>query len=165
MGMDVYGLKPKTSKGEYFRNNVWWWHPLWDYCTYISPELTSKVQDGHSNSGDGLNAVDSRKLGFAIQDSVENGKAEEYVNEYYEVIHQLPDEKCFCVKKNIFEAFTVSGPIPFPVEVGDKEPNPECQTCKGTGMQRNWNSNYHINVTNIQQFSEFLIDCGGFQIC
>jgi hypothetical protein len=28
MGMDVYGKEPKSDKGEYFRNNVWWWRPL-----------------------------------------------------------------------------------------------------------------------------------------
>ena len=27
MGMDVYGLEPRKEKGEYFRNNVWWWRP------------------------------------------------------------------------------------------------------------------------------------------
>ncbi|QOR55575.1 MAG: hypothetical protein UMS36scaffold28_65 [Phage 59_13] len=29
MGMDVYGVKPKSKQGEYFRNNVWSWRPLW----------------------------------------------------------------------------------------------------------------------------------------
>lgn len=28
MGMDVYGLKPKNKKGEYFRANVWSWRPI-----------------------------------------------------------------------------------------------------------------------------------------
>ena len=31
MGMDVYGENPKNEKGEYFRNNVWWWRPLGDF--------------------------------------------------------------------------------------------------------------------------------------
>ena len=47
----------------------------------------------------------------------------------------------------------------------NKIPNPECKNCKGSGMQRNWNANYYIDVDNIQNFAEFLIDCGGFQIC
>ena len=39
MGMDVYGKKPKGEKGDYFRNNVWWWRPLWQYCASSAPEL------------------------------------------------------------------------------------------------------------------------------
>ena len=47
----------------------------------------------------------------------------------------------------------------------DTVPDSECATCKGTGLQPNWNKSYHINIENIQNFAEFLIDCGGFQIC
>jgi len=31
MGYDVYGVKSKSETGNYFRNNVWWWRPLWNY--------------------------------------------------------------------------------------------------------------------------------------
>ena len=165
MGMDVYGLKPKTEKGAYFRNNVWYWHPLWNYCCELLPELTSKVESGHDNSGDGLNAVDSRKLGFAVQNSVEDGSAEIYITEYYCEINALPDEQCYCTKESLMDVFIMSGTVPFPKAAGNKDPNPECNTCKGTGSQPNWNRSYHLNLENIQNFAEFLIDCGGFQIC
>lgn len=29
MGFDLYGEAPKKESGEYFRNSVWWWRPLW----------------------------------------------------------------------------------------------------------------------------------------
>lgn len=165
MGMDVIGNDPENETGEYFRNNVWWWHPLWSYCCHISPELAGKVESGHDNSGDGLDAVDSRKLGFIVQQSVTTGAAQEYVDEYNKDTATLPDEPCFCVKQSLMDVFSMSGDIPFPKSSEDKIPNPECHTCKGSGMQRNWNTNYHIDVDNIQSFAEFLIDCGGFQIC
>jgi len=165
MGMDVYGLKPKTEKGKYFRNNVWWWHPLWSYCCHTCPELANKVESGHDNSGDGLNAVDSRRLGFIIQESVASGAAQEYVIEYDKDTTSLPDEQCHCTKESLMDLFTVSGTVPFPKASGNKDPNPECYACQGTGMQPNWNKNYHINVENIEKFAEFLIDCGGFEIC
>jgi hypothetical protein len=28
MGFDLYGIKATSKKGEYFRNNIWWWRPL-----------------------------------------------------------------------------------------------------------------------------------------
>ena len=62
MGMDVYGTEPKNEKGEYFRNNVWWWHPLWSYCQENYPDITASVKKGHDNSGDGLDDEDSTKL-------------------------------------------------------------------------------------------------------
>ena len=52
MGMDVYGKAPTAEVGEYFRRNVWGWRPLWDMCLDLFPELTEKVEYGHSNDGD-----------------------------------------------------------------------------------------------------------------
>ena len=54
MGMDVYGRNPTTKQGEYFRNNVWWWHPLADYCTSVAPDITAQCNSWHHNDGDGL---------------------------------------------------------------------------------------------------------------
>ena len=106
MGMDVYGLKPKNPKGEYFRNNVWWWHPLWDYCCQTCPEITLRVTNGHDNSGDGLGSVSSRKLGLRIQELIKNGSAEKYITQYYDHLNALPDEPCFCVRESIFQIFS-----------------------------------------------------------
>ena len=44
MGMDVFGLEPRKEKGEYFRNNVWWWRPLWDFVAHID-ELYSEEKN------------------------------------------------------------------------------------------------------------------------
>jgi len=83
MGMDVYGLNPqlKSEKpeidwndsteeqrdqyfeainvfesenpGYYFRNNVWWWRPLWDYtCDVCKSVMTEEdIQRGEYNEG------------------------------------------------------------------------------------------------------------------
>jgi len=29
--------------GTYFRNNLWWWHPLWTYLEEVAPHLTEGV--------------------------------------------------------------------------------------------------------------------------
>jgi len=31
MGFDIYGSSPKSEKGKYFRNSVWWWRPLAEF--------------------------------------------------------------------------------------------------------------------------------------
>lgn len=178
MGMDVYGRKPKTEKGEYFRNNVWYWHPLWDYCEYISPDITKAVNSPHSNDGDGLGAVASRRLGFALKESVTNGTAEAYVKEYYEKMANLPKSPCVCtVVKSTEDSigtqlslmlsqmlYDPTGTIPFPKEI-TRDPIEDCSSCNGTGLVNSFSSHYHINLQNISDFSDFLIDCGGFNIC
>ncbi len=194
MGMDVYGKKPKTQKGEYFRNNVWYWHPLWDYCQYVSPEIATKVNYPHSNDGDGLDNVNARKLGFALSASIEDGTAEEYIENYYDMVKNSPQESCFCVysfntpessfsqildsliksvsvvksELTLEESYDKNGSIPFPKtveEIKPHDPKPDCNSCNGTGLVPNSKSHYHITLENIQSFSEFLIDCGGFEIC
>ena len=42
MGMDVYGKNQTSEKGSYFRNNVWWWRPLWNYCEELHGDITHK---------------------------------------------------------------------------------------------------------------------------
>ena len=165
MGMDVCGNKPISQKGEYFRNNVWWWHPLWDYCCYIDQSLIKRVPGAHENSGDGLGLVASRTLGLKLQHAIDSGEAQKYVDSYYESVNSSSDQPCFCLKESLFEVFSITGHIPFPKSLGNKNPDPECHTCKGSGLRPNWLKSYHINVENIQNFAEFLIDCGGFQIC
>ena len=70
----------QANPGVYFRNNVWWWRPLWDYCRYVAPELINDDlwSDGHHNSGDGLDDKDAKELGILLIKSFENGKFEEF---------------------------------------------------------------------------------------
>jgi hypothetical protein len=70
MGMDVYGRNPTSKEGEYFRNNVWWWRPLAEYCMEVAPEIAARCEGWHYNDGDGLNGLDSGALAEAC-----NGKS------------------------------------------------------------------------------------------
>ena len=78
MGMDVYGNKPKNKDGEYFRNNVWWWRPLWDYCLDNYPSIAGKVEHGHSNDGDGLAAGDAKKLAILLKKDIDDWPSEQF---------------------------------------------------------------------------------------
>ena len=53
MGFDVYGMDPQTEKGHYFRNNVWFWRPLWQLiCEECNDILTKKqMESGCYNDG------------------------------------------------------------------------------------------------------------------
>ena len=70
----------QANPGAYFRNNVWWWRPLWDFCRYVAPELINDDLhiDGHNNGGSGLNDEEAKELGVLLIKSFENGKYEEF---------------------------------------------------------------------------------------
>lgn len=141
MGMDVYGNNPTNDTGTYFRNNVWWWRPLWDYCCHVSPDIAGKVKLAHENSGDGLDNIDSIKLSMALDESINNGTAERYVLQY-----------------NITRTETI------PCECSYVYENSDCAICNGTGIQENFLKYYHIDVDNIKKFRDFLVYSGGFKI-
>lgn len=159
MGMDVIGRKPKKEVGKYFRRNVWGWHPLWDYCKKIHPDLVEKVKNGHSNDGDGLGMRDSKKLAKALVHDVFVGAAEKYVTGYKAYNNSLPEEPCkFCAgtgKRTDWPEYCTKEHI---------ESCNGCNSCNGTGKVKSFETWYGLEVEDICEFSEFLYNCGGFKI-
>ena len=151
MGMDVYGNKPKGEKGDYFRNNVWWWRPLWQYCHSSAPELINedKFVSGTYNDGAGLNAMKAAKLGVKLLTLIENGNCATYKRERDLYLESLEDDNCSRCNNN---------------NRGHNKKK-ECKSCDGKGTQENWNKHYPFDEDNVKEFAEFLIDSGGFKIC
>lgn len=155
MGMDVFGKAPRSEKGEYFRNNVWWWHPLWSYCEEVVPDIAGQVEYGHSNDGDGLDAEAAVELAQRLQAAIDAGATAQYAAERQSALAALPGEVCsICGGTGSRQEPPLIGPGPIP-----------CNGCNGTGQVRPWETNYPFEVANVQEFAEFLQDCGGFAIC
>lgn len=152
MGMDVYGRKPKSKTGEYFQANVWYWHPLWQYCEDMHPTLANedKVPYAHSNDGSGLKSIDATNLGKLILKDIESGKAQEYILNRDQYLNSLPLEDCdFC---------QTTGLRSWPE--GDKT----CNACNGIGQVKNFLTHYYLELSVLEEFANFLIDSGGFNI-
>jgi hypothetical protein len=73
MGMDVFGNAPRSDRGAYFRNNVWWWHPLWQYCETVATDIIPDGNPGHSNSGWGLNEAGANALAERLELALRSG--------------------------------------------------------------------------------------------
>jgi hypothetical protein len=161
MGMDVYGKAPKSERGEYFRNNIWWWRPLWDYCEEVAPDLCSNV-DGHSNSGDGLDDKGAEQLSQILKIRLSDGSVDKYAQEREVYLSALPKEVCdFCDGVGIVQVKEgwpdyVEGQVTF------RDP---CNACNGTKEKEPWQRHYPFSKENVQEFAEFLADSGGFEIC
>lgn len=172
MGMDVYGKKPKSEVGEYFRRNVWGWRPLWTYVEHNHPEIAELVEHGYSNSGDGLGARDSKKLAKLLMEDYSSGRASEYVIGRDKIISELPFEDCTICETTGIRTDQIGK------EAGQhkKELEPDiaiivgrtkgwCNGCNGIGKKENFATSYYLEEVDIKEFSEFLAECGGFEIC
>ena len=94
MGMDVYGKNATAEVGGYFRNNVWWWHPLAEFLTTTYPDLTAGCIHWQSNDGDGLDAAASVALADALDRDLANGRVTAYADQYAAEQSALPDSEC-----------------------------------------------------------------------
>jgi len=147
MGMDVYGKKNPEA---YFRASVWTWHPLWDVCCLVSPELTDQVTHGHSNVGDGLNEADSIRLANRLLTALASGDVARIIETELRRQSQLVDDDCtYCQK---------TGRRQWP------EGERECNVCQGRGHHRPDDTHHHTTTEEVRRFIVFLDTCGGFEI-
>ena len=85
---DFEGANP----GTYFRNNCWLWRPLWDYCYHLEGDVNTVdwiiseklYEEGHHNSGAGLDAKHAKKLGQSLLLAIHRGDTIKYQAEYME---------------------------------------------------------------------------------
>ena len=141
----------KDNAGVYFRNNCWWWRPLWNYCYHIADDLISNdlFESGHSNDGSGLNAKDAKKLGERLLKEIANNNTIKYQAEYQQYLDDLPDDNCGVCNDN---------------NHGHNKKK-ECKRCDKTGKSVNFNKHYPFDIDNVKEFAEFCIQSGGFEIC
>lgn len=158
MGMDVFGKRPTAEVGEYFRNSVWWWHPLADWLVGQFPMLTRKCRYWHSNDGDGLNARQSLKLAEALQGALQEGRVLRYAQERVATLELLPDEICGLCEGSGSRTDEIGRAHGF-------DSPGECNGCGGTGRVRPWETWYEFSEDNVKDFTQFLNHCGGFRIC
>ena len=58
-----------SNPGMYFRNNCWWWRPLWGYvCDHCADFLTEiDMINGEYNNGGLINKVKSKRIATTIK--------------------------------------------------------------------------------------------------
>ncbi len=154
MGMDVYGKKPTDETGKYFRNNVWWWRPLADYCCEVAPAITAKCQHWQTNDGDGLGKRDSLKLADVLKAKVAEGHTAAYAEIRAAELNALPDERC--------DICGGTGRRAEPPQLGPGDM--PCNGCEAKGRRRPTDTYYPFSVANVEEFIAFLETCGGFAI-
>jgi len=146
--MDDY---EQVNVGYYFRNNCWWWRPLWNYCHHIADDLIDEnlYESGHSNSGAGLGDYKAKRLGQRLLEEINSGRTIQYQASYQQYLDDLPDDDCMRCNNN---------------NHGNNKKK-ECTNCNKTGKTKNFNKSYPFDIDNVKDFAEFCIQSGGFKIC
>lgn len=167
MGMDVVG---RNNPDAYFRNNVWYWRPLWNYCVEVAPELCEDVEGG-TNDGDGLDEDGALQLSAILYNELEAGRTAQYMYDYNAAIASLPRHKCdLCDGTGIrTDEVGLSSGMPDKqldehIAVITGRTHGWCNACSGEGKTDDIKAWYSFTVENVRNFADFLADCGGFHI-
>ena len=98
--------------------------------------------------------ADSIRLARLLQAEIDAGRCQEYATKREATLAALPSEEC--------RICGGTGKRKAPPEPGPGEHH--CNGCDGSGRERPWECNYGFSVENVQDFVDFLKDCGGFEI-
>jgi hypothetical protein len=158
--MDVSGKAPSSEVGEYFRANLWWWRPLWDYCRQVSPEIVTETvhRDGSFNDGAGLDAEHAAKLAEALRAEIASGDAASYIEEYEAERKAIPQLECKQCHGSGYRDDEVAA------NIRAKNPEFKCNGCQGSGKQDDLASWYPMSLDFVEKFTEFVAASGGFEI-
>lgn len=148
MGMDVYGYAPTQKEGEYFRNNIWWWHPLADYIELIAPDEAAGCAHWHSNDCDGLDEDQASALADKLQAEIDSGRCLRYA----------------VSRGTVGNGGTTSAEANQTINafMGALNQIAEDEDSK---LETPTETDFPFSVDNVQEFVIFLRHCGGFEIC
>ena len=186
MGFDLYGLNPKgdtpkpvitdwgnkkqadaffkyqdETPGSYFRANVWYWRPLWQYVTVTCDDiLTEKdMESGAYNDGHRISKTKANRIASRLKKLDKDGSIMKYELGYKEYLTSLPKEEC--------DICNGTGKRIDDIGISARNENPDytCNGCDGKGKKDNFGSHYPFESEEIVRFAEFCEQSGGFEIC
>ena len=122
MGFDLTAQDPQTEEGSLFRNNIWYWRPLWEFVyMYCQEEIERDLyESGHMNDGALVPSETAIKIGTKLQALILDGTVKGFEKRYE------------TARKNKTDLVPAAS--------------------------------YPFSADNVQDFSEFCINSGGFKI-
>jgi len=74
----------EANPGVYFRNNVWWWRPLWEFVIDQCQDFMTKeqIKGGCFNDGQEINQKTAALIGAKLKISVIDGTVDKYAKSH-----------------------------------------------------------------------------------
>ena len=147
----------EENSGVYFRNNVWWWRPLWHFVVKACGDILTDedIEQGSYNDGHKISKTKAGKIATKLYAMIDNDQVKAYESMYKKELDSLEQEDC-----DLCEA-TGKRQEPPKTGAGDME----CNKCDGTGKVDDWAKSYPFSEENVRQFANFCANSGGFTIC
>jgi hypothetical protein len=159
MGIDVYGLKPTSEIGEYFRSDFEGWWPLATYVQEVAPDITKHCRCWQTNDGEGLGANDANQLANRLQKELDTGRTLLYQRRFTWHLEAMPNVSCW-----LCDGTGTGKPFPGAGAGNPKTDGIKCNMCEGSGFTRPYDPAYRRFVRRVAAFTAFLRECGGFSI-
>ena len=154
------------NPGSYFRNNVWWWRPLWDYVCNICEDFMThdEMNAGCSNSGFEISEEVALKISKRLSEEIGNGNVDKVALEHEtkrlqekahnkEVRKELDKITEACQKEHGKDVVPANYPEPYYTQWN------ECYA------KEIFSANYPFSKENVENFATFCQQSGGFEIC
>ena len=154
------------NRGVYFRNNVWWWRPLWEYVCTICDDIISdeEMNGGCVNDGILINENKATSIAKRLSEKIADGSVQEYEQEFMSRVLQAKadneevDKETKALREEVIKATGDKNiaPVNYPKKYKTRYDK--------IRAKENWDGHYPFNTKNVEQFAKFCNESGGFEI-
>ena len=83
-----------ATEGAYFRNNVWFWRPLWNFVSGCCADiLTEKdIDSGYMNDGHRISKTKAKRIASRLRKFFKDGSVDAYETWYSRQVSKLKDD-------------------------------------------------------------------------
>ena len=167
---DYFEIKQQyenDNPGDYFRNNVWWWRPLWKFvCTSCYDILTDKdMEHGSYNDGHSISKTKATRIGKRLSKLIADGTVDKVDREealkvakskaHNEIVQEQLDK----IDRECKNALGDNNIVPA------HYPEPFKSRWHKEYTKKQWASDYPFDKGNVKDFAIFCLQSGGFEIC
>lgn len=154
------------NPGRYFRNNVWFWRPLWNFvCASCDDFLTDKdMSGGDTNDGYQISATKAKRIAARLRKALKDGVCTKIEEEYKERADAAREHNVKIEAK--LEQITTDCREKHGDNLVPRDfPEPYKSQWDKAYSEKRWDDSYPFSVENIERFARFCEKSGGFEIC
>lgn len=159
MKRKAYFTWQDNTPGAYFRNNVWYWRPLWKFvCEQCDDILTRKdMEEGISNNGHKISRAKAKRIALRLKEI--NNKLEDFEDKHTKYLKSIPKVDCSVCNGTGLRNDDIG------IVARSKNPEYTCNGCSGEGKRDDFETHYPFSASNVRDFAKFCNNSGGFEIC
>ena len=81
----------EENSGVYFRNNVWWWRPLWNFVSSTCESILTEqdIESGSYNDGHKISKTKANRIASRLFKLIRNGEVKAYEFAYKKHLDSL----------------------------------------------------------------------------